>query len=276
MKIKKISKLLFLLIFTGVFSVLFCAFQADAKPKVKQAFDRGLIVYAPPSLTNAMQEILRDFSVKENISVSSSFDSSKVLEERVEEGEPVNIFITDDNLIMKDLQQKGLINVYSISQIAADSLSIVAPNGNYMIKKLDKFQDYKDKLTYISNKSLLVIPDVEVEKSGRLTQTSFENEKLWDRMKRSVIKAATTTESLYLASKGENLAVVYNSDAVSDESVKTVVELPELFNDKIIYQAVIVADITNTSSNDDAQKFINFLKSPQVKAVFKKHGLKDI
>ncbi|HCR86133.1 MAG TPA: molybdate ABC transporter substrate-binding protein [Alphaproteobacteria bacterium] len=276
MKLKKTLNILILLIFTGVLSATLTTSDAKAKPKRKQAFDRGLIVYAPTSLTNVLHQILKEFSIKENISVSSSFDSSLSLEEKVEEGLPVNVFITEDNFIMKDLQQKGLINVYSFSQIASDKLVIVAPKGNYMIKKLAKYDTTKDKLRFISEKRLLVVPDIQTEKSGKLTQKIFEEAGLWEKMKKSLITVANSREALYLASNGENLAVVYASDAASESSVEVVVDMPELFNDKIIYQAVIVADLGNTGSNQDAQRFIDFLRSETSKKILKSHGLKPI
>ena len=59
-----------------VVSAVFFGFTTDsqAKKKVKQAFERGIIVLAPASLTVPMQDILREFSKKNNISVSASFD----------------------------------------------------------------------------------------------------------------------------------------------------------------------------------------------------------
>lgn len=270
------NKLKILLFFVFSASFFFASTDVLAKPKRKQAFDRGLIVYAPNSLTNALHQILKEFSISENISVSSLFDSSLALEEKVEDGLPVNIFITENNLIMKDLQQKGLINVYSISQIASDRLVIVAPKTHYLLSKIKKFDNLKDKLKFISEKSLLVVPDINDEFAGVQAKKIFEAQDTWDRMKKSLIKAANTRDALFLAAKGNNLAVVYQSDAVTEKNLEIVLKLPEIFNDRIIYQAVIVADITNQNSNEDANKFVEFLKSKKARKIFAENGFKGV
>jgi molybdate transport system substrate-binding protein len=264
---KTLNFCLFLLI-VGVF----CSPIAYAKSKLKQAFDRGLIIYSPPSLTNVMHKIIKDYSVKENIAVSVSFESSQLLAEKIEEGLPVNIFITENPAILKDLQQKGLLNVYSVENIISDRLVIVAPKNHYLINKLKKYDTVKDKLDFISKKSLIVIPDTETEYAGILAKKVFEDLNIWEDFKKSIIKASNTREALYLASKENSLALVYESDANSDSDVEILTELPRNSYPKIIYQAAIVADIESKSGGEDSEKFMAFLKSDSIKKALKHYG----
>ncbi len=257
-KIFNIQLLSFVLV-----SVVFLGFTADsqAKKKVKQAFERGIIVLAPASLTVPMQDILREFSKKNNISVSASFDSTAELADQIEQGEPANVFISEDPAKMKDLQQKGLLNVFSIANLTTDRLVLICPKGHFLYKKLKKIKSSEEKLAFISKNILVAIPDPELDRSGVIIQSVFEKLGLWEDMKNKVIKAGNTQNAVYLASHGNTPAIVYESDIKGNDDIQVISKIPEKLHSEIIYQVSIVADITSSSSMKDAEEFVSFMKT---------------
>lgn len=236
--------------------------EANAqKKRVRQAFERGIFILAPASLTSPMQELLREFSKKNNISVSASFDSTSELADQIEQGEPANIFISEDPLKMKDLQQKGLLNVFSITNLTSDRLVLIAPKGHFLYKKLKKIRKPEEKLGFISKNILVAIPDPELDNAGRVIQKVFENLGLWDDMKTRLIRTGNTQNALYMASHGNTPAILYESDIIDREDIQVVSRVPARLHDDIIYQVAIVADITSSSSMKDAESFVDFLKT---------------
>lgn len=249
----------------------FVSVEAQAK-KARQAFERGLIVLAPASMTSAMQEILGKFSRKNNISVSATFESTLELAEQIEQGEPANIFITEDASRIKDLQQKGVLNVFSITNLISDKLVLVVPKNSFLIKKLAKYKTMQEKLKFLAKNSLVAIPDPELDMLGKNAQTAFEKLGAWEDMKAKLVKTNNSRATLYMATDGNTPAIVYASDANKNNKVRVIGEIPESLYNQVIYQIAVVADIESSSSAGDCNEFINFVKSDAAILLFEENG----
>jgi molybdate transport system substrate-binding protein len=62
---------------------------------------------------------------------------------------------------------------------------------------------------------------------------------------------------------------VYTTDALSSPKVKVVARAPENSHSPVIYPVAAIKSSKNPSA---AREFINFLSSPQARAVFQKYG----
>ena len=246
---------------------------ANSLAKVeKQAFERGLILLGGPSLTNVMHEILKDFSLKRNISIASTFSATEELATSIEEGEPANIFISEDPIRMRDLQRKGVLNVYSLTDLATDKLVIVMPKKHYLLKKLGNFENFTKKLKFVMQNSIMAVTDPESDPSGYYTKQALEVMGLWETAKLRTIKTDNTRRSMYLSRYSNNPSIVYYSDAAKNPNVKIIGEIPQKYYDKIIYQAAIVAEISSGSDLKDSEEFVKYLKSEKVIQQFKDKG----
>lgn len=271
--------------FTKSYSYLWCfalflaifMTPADAlSRKEKQAFDSSIIVLAPTSMTNALDEVLRVYSSMNNISVSGIYESSSELATLIEDGEPANIFISDDKAKITDLQRLGMLNVYSFANVVSDTLVVAVPKDNFLKKKLEEIEDTAEKLTFIAENVSLVIPDPDLDPAGNAIKQAFEKIGSWDDVSGKMLKAANTRNALYLIANGNNAGVVYYSDVASDESVEVLLEIPQDYYDKITYQASIVAEFDSEESKKDSEKFLNFLKTDTTRKIFTKYGFRDI
>ncbi len=211
----------------------------------KEAFDRGLIVLASTSMTNALHEVLKNFSRERNISISSTFSSTEDLANGIEDGDPANIFISEDPSRMRDLQRKGVLNVFSLSEIAGDELVVIMPKNHYARDKVDNVNGLENKLKFLMNNSIMAIPDPTSDPAGKYITQALE---IMDLKKLSDIKTIKTDNNrraLYLASNANNTAIVYASDAFENKDIDIIAKIPQKFHDNIIYQAAIVAEISN-------------------------------
>ncbi len=244
--------------------------------KQKKAFDRGLIVLAPSAMTNAMHEVIQQFSRKMNISVSASFDSTSELSEIINSGEPANIFISEDKNALKNLQQMGLLNVFSIKELVSDELVLVVPKNSFLIKKTKKLNTDEEKISFIVKTSLISIPDFELDAIGFYAKQSLTNLRLWAEVEKKLIKTNNSSASLYLATNGNTPAIVYKSEAINNEGVKIIATLPQETYEKIIYKIAIVADISSETTMADSEEFIEFITSSKIKNHLIQNGFQKI
>jgi molybdate transport system substrate-binding protein len=269
---KSYSCLWFFALFLAVFAPSLSAYSKDEK----QAFDRSIVVFAPTSMTNALNEVIQKFSAIENISVSGNFDSAAEISRLLLEGEPAHIYITDDATKMRDLQRLGVLNVFSVTNIGADSIALAIPLDNFLKKRLESLSSIDEKLKFVAKNVSLVIPDPEADPAGKAAKQAFEKIGVWQQVSDKMLKAANTRNALYLISNGNTPGIVYNSDISLEKNVEALVNIPAEYHDKITYQASIVAEIGKEANKNESDKFILFLKSDFAKKVFAKYGFESI
>jgi len=260
--------------FIALFLQVFLTFTATEglAQNQKKAFERGLIVLASPSMTNVMHHTLKEFSKKRNISIASTFNETEDLAGSIELGEPANIFISEDSLRMRDLQRKGVLNVFSLNAVASDKLVLVLPKKHYLIDRISKKETIEEKLEYVIKNAIVAITDPESDPSGRYTKQALEVMKLWKLAENKTIKTDNSRRSLYLSKYSNNPSIVYASDAKNIKNINIIGEIPQKYYDKIVYQAAIVAEINSNSEVDDSEEFVKYLKSKKVKSLLEEYG----
>jgi ABC-type molybdate transport system substrate-binding protein len=78
-----------------------------------------ITVLAETSLATSMAQISSLFTRGRPISVSNNFGDSEVQRKKIEDGESADIFITSQPDLVQQLKTKGLVDVYSIGQVAS-------------------------------------------------------------------------------------------------------------------------------------------------------------
>ena len=91
----------------------------------------------------------------------------------------------------------------------------------------------------------------------------------WDALKDRLAPAKDVRAALVLVERGEApLGIVYATDAAVTKNVKVVATFPEDSHAPIIYPAAL----TGTADKAGGTKFLDFLKTPEAKAIFEKYG----
>ncbi len=91
------------------------------------AQDNTVTVFAAASLTNALQDIAKDYAKGHQVKVVSSFASSSTLARQIEAGAPADIFISADQKWMDYAADKKAIDAPSRKTLLGNSLVVVAP-----------------------------------------------------------------------------------------------------------------------------------------------------
>ncbi len=242
-----------------------------------QADIRGLpqiTVLAASSLTEPMTEIVRMYSRNEKITVTASYDATFEQARKIEEGESADIFVSSNPYWMTDLKQKGLIDVYSLTNLIQNKLVLVASTKGHINKLEVPTDDLATALNFLKDRTVMVLSDPDDTALGLYTKQTIENldkknnGKLWESLKNKTLKSVGAKNTLYLISHGETAGFTYYSDAYKNENVRIISRIDTELHTPIIYQAAVVAG----ENMSYARGFLEFLQSNIAKQIFKNHG----
>lgn len=238
---------------------------------------RGLpqiTVLADSSLTIPLTEIIRLYSRDHDITVTASYGSTSEQARSIQEGESADVFIAAHPAWMSDLKQKGLIDVYSLTNLVKDRLALVISASNHLNGHPVLKQNVISQLAFLNDRMIMVMADPEDTALGLYTKQAVKNLgklediDLWGDIKGKIVRSANAKNSLYLIAQGNSAGIIYHSDAYLNKEVNVLSVIDESLYDPMIYQAAVVAG----ESMPDARDFLEFLKSGQVKAIFQRHG----
>ncbi len=230
--------------------------------------EKSIAVMSSSSLTEVLTELIREYVKDNEMTISASYDSPSELSRRVSEGENSDIFISEQSKWISDLKQKGLLDVYTITNLAKNSLVLVSDSQNYIGRNVKEEVPIEKALKNINEKVILVIADHEEDPLGFYTKEALEKLGYWEKINPMTLRATDSTNALYLISKGESAGITYFSDAFLNPEVKIISSIPENLHENIVYQAAVVAG----ENMEEARMFLEFLKSETAKKTFEKHG----
>ncbi|WP_137666600.1 molybdate ABC transporter substrate-binding protein [Sphaerospermopsis reniformis] len=231
-------------------------------PVVAQS-NTNLLVSAAASLQEALEEIKPLYQqTNPNINITYNFGSSGALQQQIEQGAPVDVFISAAKRQVDALEQKNLLLPGSRTIIAKNRLVLVVP-GN--ISGISSFYNFKD-----TRVKKVAIGEPRSVPAGQYAQQVLQKLKIWDHIKSKLVFANNVRQVLSFVESGNaDAGLVYSTDAKISNKVKVVVAADEKYHSPIIYPLAILKRSKNV---DTAKNFSQFLASDKAKAVFRKYG----
>lgn len=229
--------------------------------------DEGKItVFAAASLTNAMQDIAKEYQKEKHVEVVSSFASSSTLARQIEAGAPADLFISADQKWMDYAVDKKAIDTASRETLLGNSLVVVAPKAS---KQSSVTIDAKTDWTSLLQGGRLAVGDPEHVPAGIYAKEALQKLGAWETLSPKLAPAEDVRGALALVERNEApLGIVYGSDAVASKGVKVVGTFPEDSHKKVEYPVAIV----DGHKNATVTAFYDYLKGPQASAIFKQYG----
>ncbi|MGA2891115.1 MAG: molybdate ABC transporter substrate-binding protein [Terracidiphilus sp.] len=195
------------------------------------------------------------------IAFANNFGSSGTLAAQIDQGAPVDIFISAAAKPMDDLAANGLIVTGTRRNLLRNTLVLIAP----LDSKLRDFQG-------LANKSIRLIAlgdpaSVPAGQYGRQTLSSFH---LWEQLSAKFVLGKDVRQVLTYVETGDaDAGLVYATDAQASKKVRVVAAAPESTHDPIVYPAAVVK---GSRSEEASRRFVEFLSSPMAQAIFIKYG----
>lgn len=235
-------------------------------PPPTLAGETRVILFAAASMAAPIAALAGKFNDRNGgAAVTPSFAASSTLARQIENGAPVQIYISANRRWMDYLDEHGLIDRASRCQLAGNRLVLAAPaNGDFELVIEPGF----DLLAALRGQRL-AMGDPDHVPAGIYGRQALENLGVWPSVADRLVLSPNVRAVLALVARGEVAAgIVYASDARISEDIRIVGEFPAASHDPIVYAVARLADHDNAV----AAAFYAYLFSDEGRALLAAHG----
>ena len=229
--------------------------------------DKKVVVFAAASLTNAIDEISKNYEREANIQIQTSYASSSVLAKQIENGAPADIFISADTKWMNYLKEKKALSDTSIDNLLNNTLVLISPKGKGF--KVDMSPSFNFDSAFNGK---LCTGETESVPVSIYAKQALKSLNWFDKIKSRIVGTQDVRAALVLVERGEcDVGIVYETDAKVSDRVEILSIFPEGTHEAIVYPVSLTI-----RAKSEASDFYQYLKSEKAKAVFIKYGFKLI
>ena len=219
------------------------------------------------SAATSLREVLAELKTlyahdHAGIAVTLNIAGSGMLQHEIENGAPVDVFISASAKEIFALEKKDLLARDSIRNIARNTLVLIVPAANTTIHA---FADLtKPEVRHIA------IGEPRTVAVGTYTMETFAALKLTDALAPKLVNLPDVVQVVANVSTGDaDAGVVYETDALRSIKVRVAAKSEPKTHQMILYPCAIPKASRQKAA---AHEFIVFLTSPAARAVLVKHG----
>jgi molybdate transport system substrate-binding protein len=225
-----------------------------------------LLVGAAASLQEAMEAIQPSFEAAHpGITLEYTFAASGQLQQQIEQGAPIDVFLSASSTQMEALESGGHVLPDSRQDLLSNTLVLVVPSTSTL--GLAAFTD----LTQAEVEQISV-GDFGSVPAGQYAEQVFSHLGILDGIQNKLIFVNTVREVLAaVASNNVDAGVVYATDAVTSDQVTVVATAETDWHDPIVYPIAVINDSPQAEA---ALTLLAYLSSEAAKTVFIDHGFK--
>lgn len=234
------------------------AASTDSKPQIE------LLVSAAASLTDVAAEIAENYSkLVPNVKITYTFGASGALQTQIEEGAPSDIFMSAGKKQMTALADKSLVVDGANKDLLVNKVVLITPKDS--TKDIKSFEDAaSDKVSKIALGDPASVP------VGQYSEEVFTSLGILDKVKAKANYGSDVRQVLTWVEGGEvDCGVVYSTDAMTSDKISVVCEAPKDSHKPIVYP---VAVLKSSKHQEEAKAFLDYLSTPECKALFEKYG----
>ncbi|AFY74478.1 molybdenum ABC transporter, periplasmic molybdate-binding protein [Synechococcus sp. PCC 7502] len=216
-----------------------------------------LLVSAAASLQPVLQEIRSIDSTK----ITYNFGSSGALQQQIEQGAPIDVFISAGVKQMDTLESKGLLSFKA--NLLTNQLVLITPKSSPI--KLTNFLQLLN-----ANIKRIAIGETRSVPAGQYAKEALENLGIFEQLQSKFVLGNNVRFVLTAVESGEvDAGIIYITDAKSSDKV-----LISAIADQKLYSPIIYpVGIIKSSKNPRAAKgYVEFLQTKAASSVFEKYG----
>ena len=221
-------------------------------------------VSAAISLKGALDAIESAYTARHSeVTLSMNYGASGTLQLQIEQGAPVDVYISAAPKEMDALESKGLLLAGTRKDLLRNGIVLIVPTGSTL--GVTSFHDLlKPDVKRVALGEPVTVP------AGKYAQEVLTHLGIYDRVNAKAVLAKDVRQVLTYVETGDvDAGIVYTTDALSSKKVKIVARAPEDWHAPVIYP---VAVIKTTKDPGAAKAFEDFLSGPQARAIFEKYG----
>lgn len=225
-------------------------------------------ISAAASLKESLTEIQKKFQAQnKNIKLQINYGASGTLQKQIENGAPVDLFLSADKKNVDELSAKSQVEKKSIKNILSNTVVLlVNKSHSNTIKSVNDLT--KSSVKRISVGSPEFVP------VGIYTKQSLQYLKVWDKVKGKIVYGKDVKQVLtYIESGNVAAGFVYGSDAKTAKKSVVKQVLSSKSHKPIIYTGAV---ISSSKQKAAAQKFLTYLSTKENQSIFKKYGFASV
>lgn len=252
------------LAFLSGFLAVLLAIGCKVIPAQTNAQPATLLVAAAASLQDVLENLDPLFeSTNPGITVNYNFAASGPLQQQIEQGAPVDLFISAAVRQMNALQEKNLILTDTRRNLLTNYLVLVVPRNSTL--KLTSFRQLTN-----ADVRRISIGEPRSVPAGQYAEELFRNLGIWEQLQPKFVFGNSVQNVLGTVESGNaDAGVVYTTDARTSDQVTQVATAPENLHASIVYPMAVIA---TSRSQQAARTYAQFLASPPVQATFAEYG----
>lgn len=218
-----------------------------------------LTVAAAISLSDALAELKQEF-IKTNpeLDVQFNYGASGVLEQQIEHGSPVDLFISAGEQQMT----QSLVFEDSVKPLVGNSVVLITPAN--AATTVHGFEDLLPKAKKIALGNPKTVP------AGQYGKQVLEYYHIYDKLQGKLVLAEDVRQALTMVATGNAEAgLVYQTDALSNKGVKIIAVAPPASHAPVVYP---IAVVKRSAHADAARKFEDFALSTLGQKILANYG----
>jgi molybdate transport system substrate-binding protein len=222
-----------------------------------------IIAAAAISMKDVLEAIANRYSERKGVPrVIFSFGASGILQKQIEQGAPVDIFISAGPAQMNALEKQNLLLSGTRRDIAGNRLVLVVPRGATAVRTLEDLK--KTEVRTIAVGEPRAVP------AGQYAADALHTLGLFDALQLKFVYAQDVRAVLtYVAGGDADAGFVYETDAKSSDGVMIATTVPPSSYTPVVYPAAVVRSAQNPAG---AKNLLEFLTSAEAGRIFEKYG----
>lgn len=220
-------------------------------------------VLVASSLQPAMQQLVQAYqSTHSDVKITLVTGASSALARQIEQGVPVDIYVSANQKWMDYLQQLPRVSIGQNRPLLSNQLVLVSKKARPSFN-LTQLQSWQNALA----RQRLAVADPQHVPAGIYAQQAMTTLGLWSELKGQMAFSHNVRATLALVERGAAaLGVVYASDAFTSNQVVTVAKFSDASHFPIVYPAGLL------SEQSSANAFYDYLWSEQARNTWQAFG----
>jgi molybdate transport system substrate-binding protein len=247
----------------AILAALLAASVGFARLRYTQEPRQELTVSAAISLKDVLDKVAQPYRAERpDTVIHFNLGASGTLQRQIEQGAPVDIFISASEDQMNSLESKGLLLPGTRRDLLKNSIVLIVPKGK---TEISSFQDLAR-----PGVKVIAIGEPQTVPAGKYAQEVLTHFQLYDELKPKFVLAKDVRQVLmYVITGNVDAGIVYATDAKTTQDVTVVATAPEDSHSPVIYP---VAILKSSKQIGESKRFLDFFAGTKAQAVFEKYG----
>jgi molybdate transport system substrate-binding protein len=231
-----------------------------------------LTIYAAASLTNAVTALAERYQASHpTVQIQTSFASSATLAKHIAAGAPADVFISADQAWMDELTKQNRIVTNSRTQLLVNRLVLISPNSNPLHLSMNKSSKLSQRMT-----GRLCMGNPDSVPAGRYGKQALQWMGWYQGVQSRIVPTEDVRSALAFVERGDCQAgIVYQTDALISDKVKTVGVFPIGSHDPIIYPIAAIRSADDSSAKA-ALQLIRYAQDPAQQSLWTRFGFAQL